>query len=46
MSRELIEFSDQIDEQFELPEVEQLIEIEQAEAFWNFILRLFDKQQL
>lgn len=42
MSRELIEFSDQLDEQFDLAEIEQLIEIEEAEAFWNFILRLFE----
>ncbi|GAB2704871.1 hypothetical protein GCM10027037_33090 [Mucilaginibacter koreensis] len=42
MSRELIEFSDSIDEQCELQELEQLIEIEQAEAFWKFIMRLFE----
>jgi len=36
MSRELIEFSDQIDEQFELADIEA------AEAFWLFVISLFD----
>jgi len=38
MSRELIEFSELIDEQFE-------IVITQEGGFWDYILSLFDKKQ-
>jgi len=36
MSRELLEFSDLIDEQFELPEIDS-----EADDFWESVLNLF-----